>query len=207
MDILTNHILDMILGITPLVLVFLKSYFFGIFLSFAHQWVEVWAGGTQPLLLLQGFIWPKYRFWPFWPKMNIERGVVIYMFLKHSPDDSASKYIGFVGLTPEVPVLFQRYHFFGILALLNKRKRCGMVRNQPMLLLESSCPCSPSFKSVGSRVCLSDQSTLFVLLPIILVSISRFLANSNDIDVKIQFFKANLAKIEKFLEKNLSFLC
>ena len=34
----------------------------------------------------------------FGPDMNTERGVVIHMFLKHSPDDSDSKYIGFVGL-------------------------------------------------------------------------------------------------------------
>ena len=29
----------------------------------------------------------------FWPNINTERGVAIYMYLKHSPDDSDSKYI------------------------------------------------------------------------------------------------------------------
>ena len=36
----------------------------------------------------------------FWPDMNAERGVAIYMYLKHSADVSDSKYIRFVGLTP-----------------------------------------------------------------------------------------------------------
>ena len=35
-----------------------------------------------------------------WPDMNTEMGVVIYMYLKHSPDYIDSKYIWFHGLTP-----------------------------------------------------------------------------------------------------------
>ena len=45
-------------------------------------------------LSLQGFVWPKYHFWLFFgPDMNIQMGVVIYMYLKHSPDHIDSKYI------------------------------------------------------------------------------------------------------------------
>ena len=36
----------------------------------------------------------------FWPDMNTEIGVVIYIYLKHYPDYIDSKYIWFHGLTP-----------------------------------------------------------------------------------------------------------
>ena len=36
----------------------------------------------------------------FWHGVNTEMGVVIYMYLKHSPDYINSKYIWFMGLTP-----------------------------------------------------------------------------------------------------------
>ena len=48
------------------------------------------------------------------------------MHLKHSPDDSDSEYIGSVDLTPLVLVLFPKFPFFGILALHNERKKCGL---------------------------------------------------------------------------------
>ena len=43
------------------------------------------------MLSFLGFDWPKYC---FWPKMNMEWGVVIYIYtyLKHSPDDPDSKH-------------------------------------------------------------------------------------------------------------------
>ena len=48
-------------------------------------------------LLLQGFVRPKYHFWGlFWPDMDTEMGVVIYMYLKHPPDYIDAKYIWFM---------------------------------------------------------------------------------------------------------------
>ena len=56
-------------------------------------------------LSLQGSVRPKYHFWHFfWPDMKTEMGVVIYMYLKHSPDYIDSKYIW-------VQVFFLKYHF------------------------------------------------------------------------------------------------
>ena len=52
-------------------------------------------------LSLQGFVWPKYHSCLFLgPNMNIEIGVIIYMYLKHSPDSIDSKYIWVHCLTP-----------------------------------------------------------------------------------------------------------
>ena len=48
----------------------------------------------------------------FWPDMDTERGVAIYMYLKHPPDDSDSKYIEFIDLTHQVQVLVPKYHFW-----------------------------------------------------------------------------------------------
>ena len=45
-------------------------------------------------LSLKGFVWSKYHYWPFFGRdIIIEMGVVIYMYLKHSPDYIDSKYI------------------------------------------------------------------------------------------------------------------
>ena len=48
----------------------------------------------------------------FGPDMNIEMGVIIYMYLKHSPDYIDSKYISVHGPTPKVQVFWQIYHFW-----------------------------------------------------------------------------------------------
>ena len=36
----------------------------------------------------------------FWPEMKTGWGVVIYMYLKHSPNDTVPNICGFIGLTP-----------------------------------------------------------------------------------------------------------
>ena len=47
-----------------------------------------------------GVVWPNYNFWLFnVPDMNTEMGVVIYMYLKHSPNYIDSN-IWVLGLTP-----------------------------------------------------------------------------------------------------------
>ena len=63
----------------------------------------------------------------FRPDMNIEMGVVIYMYLKHSPDYIDSKYIWVHGLGSSI---FSDIPFLAFLAL--HRKRCGQVE---------PCPC------------------------------------------------------------------
>ena len=47
----------------------------------------------------QGVVWSKYHFCFFGPDMDTEMGVVIYMYLKHSPEYIESKYIWVHGLT------------------------------------------------------------------------------------------------------------
>ena len=55
----------------------------------------------------------KVPFWAFFgPDIKTEMGVVIYMYLKHSPDYIDSKYIWFHGLTPKVQVFLLKYHFW-----------------------------------------------------------------------------------------------
>ena len=44
-------------------------------------------------LSLQGLYGPSSIFGFFWPDMNTEMGLVMYMYLKHSPDYIYSKYI------------------------------------------------------------------------------------------------------------------
>ena len=52
-------------------------------------------------------------FLAFWgPDMNIEMGVFIYIYFKHSPDYINSKYIWFHGLTPKVQAFLLIYHFW-----------------------------------------------------------------------------------------------
>ena len=64
-------------------------------------------------LSLQGFVWSKYHFWPFFgPDIIAEMGVVIYRYLKRSSDYIDSKYIWFMGLTPLVQVFLLKYYFW-----------------------------------------------------------------------------------------------
>ena len=76
-------------------------------------------------LLLQGFVWSKYH---FWPDIKTEMGVVIYMYLKHSPDYINSKYI-WVHVSNSIgSSVFAKIPF---LALHRERKRCGQVGPSP----------------------------------------------------------------------------
>ena len=82
---------------------------------------------------LQGFIWPKYHFWPFFfgPDMKTEMGVVIFMCLKHFPDYIDSNYIWvYVSNSPGSSVLAE-IPFLAFLALHRERKRCGQVEPSP----------------------------------------------------------------------------
>ena len=74
--------LDGIMGLTPYAQVLFKSSFLALFI-FTNQWEELWPVVTQPMLLLQGFVWIKYLFFlcTFFlgSDINTERGVTIYM--------------------------------------------------------------------------------------------------------------------------------
>ena len=96
--------------------------------SFTHQWEEMWPGGAMPMLSLLGFLWPKYCFGFFWPGICTGRSVSIYMYLKHSPDNSDPKCIGYVC------VLFPKYYFWHFEPYTMREK--GGTR--PMLLPESA---------------------------------------------------------------------
>ena len=73
----------------------------GAFFLFTHQWEVVQQGGIPPMLLPKSIcvcipcfksVAPKV--WSiFEPDMNTEMGVVIYMYLKHSPDYIDFKFI------------------------------------------------------------------------------------------------------------------
>ena len=82
-----------------------KFFFFVALFHFTHQWKRCNKEGFRPChsqsqvvyayhvisLLLQEFVWSKYHFWAYFGKT--EMGVVIYMYLKHSPDYIDYKYI------------------------------------------------------------------------------------------------------------------
>ena len=64
-------------------------------------------------LLLQEFVWSKYHFWPlFGPDIKNRMGVVIYMYLKHSPDYIDSKYIWVHGSNSLGSSVLLKYHFW-----------------------------------------------------------------------------------------------
>ena len=88
-------------------------FFLSLFL-FTHQWEEVQPEGIWYMLLSKSSCVCKPCFKSvapkvclakiqfvaiFWPNMNINMGVVIYMYLKHSPDIIVQKYIWILGLT------------------------------------------------------------------------------------------------------------
>ena len=68
----------------------------------------------------------------FGPDMNIEIGVAIYMYFKHSPDYTDSKYI-YMGSWSNAlgSSVFAYIPFLIFLALHWKRKRCGQVGPSP----------------------------------------------------------------------------
>ena len=93
--------------------------------------------------------------------MNIERGVAIHMHLRHSPDDSNSKYIGFVGFTHSVSVISE-IPYLASLALI---RRIGVawwdLAHVPPRIL--SC-IHTKFKVYSSKGW-SGQSTILVFFP------------------------------------------
>ena len=69
-----------------------------------------------------------YIFCPFIePDMKTEIGVVIYMYLKHSPDYIDSKYIWVHGTNSLSSSIFAEIPFLVFLALHRGRKRYGQV--------------------------------------------------------------------------------
>ena len=63
-------------------------------------------------LSLQGFVWPEYHFWLFFgAHMKTEMDVVIFMYLKHSPDNMIPIIYQFMGLTTLVQAFLLKYHF------------------------------------------------------------------------------------------------
>ena len=69
-------------------------------------------------LLFQKLVWPKYHFWPsFGPDIKTKMAVVIYMYLKHSPDYIDSKYIWVHGSNSLGSSVFVEIPFLVFLAL------------------------------------------------------------------------------------------
>ena len=59
--------------------------------------------------------------------MNIEMGVVIYIYLKHSSDYIDSKYMWVHGSNSLGSSVFAEIPFLAFLTLHSERKRCGQV--------------------------------------------------------------------------------
>ena len=68
----------------------------------------------------------------FGPDMKkTEMDVVIFMYLKHSPDYIDYNYIWVHGFNSLGSSVFSDIPFLAFLALLRERKRCGQVRPSP----------------------------------------------------------------------------
>ena len=106
------------------------------------------------ILSLQGLVWPEYH---FWPDLNTERGVVIYMYLKHFPDEFDFQIYRVHRSNSLGPSVIYEVPFLACLALHNERRRCG---TQPMLLPKAICVCIPSCRPVALRVCLAEAPRL-----------------------------------------------
>ena len=67
----------------------------------------------------------------FGPDMKTEMGVVIFMYLKHSPDYIDSNYIWIHGSNFFGSNVFAEIPFLAFLALHREMKRCGQVGPSP----------------------------------------------------------------------------
>ena len=83
------------------------------------------------------------------------KGVVLYIYLKHSTDYIDSKYIyGFIGLA--LGFFFCCWNtIFGIFCLTKGKEEVWPSGTQPRLIPDWSCICIPSFRSVSPRVFLA----------------------------------------------------
>ena len=63
----------------------------------------------------------------FWPDINSKKGVVIYMYLKHSQENTDSKYIWVHGSISLGSSVFTEIPFLAILVLHRERERCSQV--------------------------------------------------------------------------------
>ena len=67
----------------------------------------------------------------FWPDMNIEMGIVICMYLKHSSGYIDSKYICVHWSNSLGSSVFAEILFLALIALRREKKRCGQVGPSP----------------------------------------------------------------------------
>ena len=78
-------------------------------------------------LSLHGFVY-TFFFWPFFePDTKTEIGMVMYMYLKHSPDYIDSQYIWVHGTNSLSSSISAEMPFLAFLALHRGRKRYGQV--------------------------------------------------------------------------------
>ena len=111
-------------------------------------------------------VWSIFGF--FEPDMNTELGVVIYMYLKHSPDYIDSKYIYLYIYIYIYRFMVKLLRFkcfcwntiFGIFRITQEKIKVWPGGTQLMLLQEWSRICIPSFRSVAPRVC-CGKNTIF----------------------------------------------
>ena len=74
---------------------------------------------------------PFLAFFFFGPDMKTEMGVVIFMYLKHSPDYIDCYYIWIHESDSLGSSFFAETPFLAFLALHRERKRCGQVEPSP----------------------------------------------------------------------------
>ena len=67
-------------------------------------------------------------------EIKTDLGVVIYMYLKYSPDYIDSKYIWFHWSNSLDLSVFAKISFLAFLALHRERKRCGQLKPSPCYL-------------------------------------------------------------------------
>ena len=101
----------------------------------------------------------------FWSNMNTKIGVVIYMYLKHSPDYIYSKYKWVHGSNSLGSSVFADIPFLAFVTLHRERKRCSQVKLSPCYSQSQVvCVYIPSLKSAAPRVFLAKITFFFFWL-------------------------------------------
>ena len=116
-------------------------------------------------LLLQGFVWSKCHFLPFFGRdIKTEVGVVIYIYLKYFPDHIDFKYRWVHGSNSQGSSVFDEISFLAFLAFYTGKGE--VARWDPHVTPGvKSYICIPSFRSVASRVFLAKYHIWLFLLP------------------------------------------
>ena len=127
--ILTNQINIKVCSLisTPLVQAFFRSSFFGTFSLYTPMGRGVTKMDSTHVTskvklcmytIIKSVVKvPFLAFFFFWPDIKTEMGVVIYMYLKHSPDYIDSKYIWVHGSNSLGSSVFVEISFLAFLAL------------------------------------------------------------------------------------------